>query len=113
MRQAGVIAAGALYALEHHIDRLKEDHEKARAFADRVSRSPILQIDLQSVQTNIVVIDISKTGKSTNEVLEELRSRGALLTDANFTSIRAVTHLDVTLEQVSRAAEIVATSFKP
>jgi threonine aldolase len=113
MRQAGIIAAGALYALEHHIDRLKEDHEKARAFADRVSRSPILQIDLQSVQTNIVVIDISKTGKSTNEVLEELRSRGALLTDANFTSIRAVTHLDVTLEQVSRAAEIVATSFKP
>jgi threonine aldolase len=112
MRQAGIIAAGALYALEHHIERLKEDHEKARLFAERVAQNPLLKIDLESVQTNIIVIDISRTGKSTDDVLAVLRSRGALLTDANYTSIRALTHLDVSMEQVSRAAEIVATSFR-
>lgn len=112
MRQAGIIAAGALYALENHVERLKEDHEKARAFAERVARNTVFQIDLENVQTNIVVIDITKTGKSTNEVLDLLREKGVLLTDANFTSIRAVTHLDVTAEQVSRAADIVATSFR-
>ena len=112
MRQAGIIAAGALYALDNHVERLKEDHDKARAFAERVARNPAFQIDLENVQTNIVVIDISKTGKSTSEVLEVLRAKGVLLTDANFTSIRAVTHLDVAAEQVSRAADIVATSFR-
>lgn len=112
MRQAGIIAAGALYALENHMDRLKEDHEKARAFAERVAKNPLFQIDLGTVQTNIVVIDVSKTGKPTNEVLEILRARGVLLTDANYTSIRAVTHLDASAEQVSRAADIVATSFR-
>jgi len=112
MRQAGIIAAGALYALENHVERLKEDHEKARVFAERVARNPAFQIDLGSVQTNIVVIDISNTGKSTNEVLDVLRSKGVLLTDANVTSIRAVMHLDVSAEQVSRAADILATSFR-
>jgi threonine aldolase len=94
------------------VERLKEDHEKARVFAERVARNPVFQIDLGSVQTNIVVIDISNTGKSTNEVLDVLRSKGVLLTDANVTSIRAVMHLDVSAEQVSRAADILATSFR-
>jgi len=108
MRQAGIIAAGALYALEHHVERLKEDHEKARLFAERIALNPMLGIDLKYVQTNIVVFDISKTGKTTGQILDELRAKNVLLTDANYTSLRAVTHLDVTLEQVQRAAEIVA-----
>jgi threonine aldolase len=112
MRQAGIIAAGALYALEHNIGRLKEDHEKARLFAEKVANNSTLSIDSKSVQTNMVVVDISKTGKSTGEILEILRSKNVLLTDATYTSIRAVTHLDVTTEQVLRAAEIIASSLR-
>ncbi len=109
MRQAGIIAAGALYALEHHIDRLKEDHEKAHLFAEMVANNPALSVDVKNVQTNIVVVDISRTGKSTGEILDVLRSKNVLLTDATYTSIRAVTHLDVTAEQVRRAGEIIGT----
>ena len=111
MRQAGIIAAGALYALQHNIPRLKEDHENARLFAERVAQNPKAGIDPKTVQTNIVVIDISQTGKSTNEVLDVLRSRNVLLTDATYTSIRAVTHLDVSTDQVARAADIVASAL--
>lgn len=112
MRQAGIIAAGALYALEHNIDRLKEDHKKARLFAERVAANPLAGIDLKFVETNIVVIDISRTGKTTGALLDVLRGQNVFLTDANYTSLRAVTHLDVSTDQVLRAADIVAESIK-
>jgi threonine aldolase len=111
MRQAGIIAAGALYALEHNVDRLKEDHIRARVFAERIQGNSRLQIDMQTVQTNMVVFDITRTGKSTDEALAMLRSKNVILSDANFTSLRAVTHLNVSLEQVTRAADIVADTF--
>ncbi|HTY36974.1 MAG TPA: GntG family PLP-dependent aldolase, partial [Bacteroidota bacterium] len=112
MRQAGIIAAGALYALDHHIERLKEDHLKARLFAERIASNPLIGVDLEYVQTNIVVFDIARTGKSTAAILETLKSNNVLCTDANYTSLRAVMHLDVTADQVARAAEIVATTVK-
>lgn len=111
MRQAGIIAAGALYALENHVDRLKEDHVKAKVFAEHIAGNPRLVIDMKTVQTNMVVFDITHTGKSTEEVLAALRSKNVILSDANYTSLRAVTHLNVSLEQVRRAAEIVAAMF--
>ncbi len=112
MRQAGIVAAGALYALDHHIDRLREDHDKARLFAERVAANPLAGIDLKYVQTNIVVIDISQTGKTTAELLDSLRAQNVYLTDANYTSLRAVTHLDVSTDQVLRAADIVADTIR-
>ena len=112
MRQAGIIAAGALYALEHHVDRLKEDHQKARLFAERIALNPLVGIDVKYVQTNIVVFDISKTGKTPEELLEKLKNKNVLLTDASYTALRAVTHLDVTSDEVAQAAEIVATTLK-
>jgi len=112
MRQAGIIAAGALFALEHNIDRLKEDHEKARLFAERVAANPLAGIDLKYVQTNMVVIDISRTGKTTGEMLDLLRAKNVYLSDANYTSLRAVMHLDVSTEQVLRAADIVAGTIR-
>jgi threonine aldolase len=111
MRQAGIIAAGALYALDHNIDRLKEDHEKARQFAEDVAKIPRLSIDLASVQTNIIIIDIGQTGKSTADALALLQAKNVLLTDAGYTTIRAVTHLDVTMNQVKTAANILASAF--
>jgi threonine aldolase len=68
-------------------------------------------IDMKTVQTNMVVFDITHTGKSTDDVLAILRSKNVILSDANYTSLRAVTHLNVSLEQVKRAAEIVADTF--
>jgi len=111
MRQAGIIAAGALYALDHHIERLREDHEKARRFAEDIAKIPALSVDLASVQTNIVIIDIGHTGKSTADALALLQAKNVLLTDSGYTTIRAVTHLDVTMERVKTAANILANAF--
>jgi threonine aldolase len=106
MRQAGIIAAGAIYALEHNIPRLKEDHEKAKYLAAEISKLRNFQIDLSTVQTNIVIIDVEKTGKTPDEILGVLRANGVLLTLGTYTSVRAVTHLDVSFDEVKRAAEV-------
>lgn len=111
MRQAGVLAAAGLYALDHNIDRLKEDHDKARYLAGELSRVKGFEIDLSSVQTNIVIISVAKSGKQPEEVLSILRSKGVLFTLGNYMGVRAVTHLDVSMEQVTRAAAIVHESF--
>lgn len=111
MRQAGIIAAGGLYAVEHNIGRLKEDHEKARLFADTLSGVPGFSIDPKSVQTNIVIIDIGATGKHPSELLTFLRANKILLTEMSHTSIRAVTHMDVTMDQVRQAATTIKEIF--
>ncbi|MBI4428059.1 MAG: aminotransferase class I/II-fold pyridoxal phosphate-dependent enzyme [Ignavibacteriales bacterium] len=111
MRQAGVLAAAALYAMENNIERLSEDHEKAQLFAESVSRVPGLDIDLPSVQTNIVIIDIVKTGKSTGEILSLLKAKKVLLTEMTNTKIRAVMHLDAPKEKVESAAQTVIGSL--
>jgi threonine aldolase len=107
MRQAGVLAAAGLFALEHNIDRLKEDHEKAAHLAGELALVPGFEIDAASVQTNIVIIDVEKSGKKPEDILASLRARGVLMTPGNYMGIRAVTHLDVTMDQVKTAARIV------
>jgi len=80
MRQAGIIAAAGIYALQNNITRLKKDHEKALFFANSISKLPGFSIDLESVQTNIVIIEVDKTGKSPNEILQQLKENKILLT---------------------------------
>ena len=111
MRQAGIIAAGALYALEHHRDRLKEDHEKANYFAQKAGSCSGFSIDMESVQTNIVIINVAKTGKTPEEVIAMIRSKGILVSAGTYQSIRAVMHLDVSMEQVHSAADIMRQLF--
>lgn len=111
MRQAGVIAAGAIYALDNNVERLKDDHTKARTFAEQVCQLPGFNIDLESVQSNIVIINVEKTGKTPGEILAVLRAMKVLLSEMSHNTIRAVMHLDVSAEQVGRAAEIIKTSF--
>ncbi len=111
MRQIGILAAAAHYALTHNISRLKQDHEKAKLLAEKLSCLKKLKIDLESVQTNIVLIDVSGTEHSTDEVLAMLRERGVLLTPEKRTCVRAVAHLDVSREQVLQAAEIFRGLF--
>lgn len=107
MRQAGILAAGALYALEHNIERLREDHEKARMFAREVSSIPGFEVDMEAVQTNIVIMEVAKTGKTPAQLLETLRTKGVLLTEMSHTALRAVMHMDVTMDEVNEAATIM------
>ena len=107
MRQAGVLAAAGLYALENNVNRLKEDHANAKYLARELSTIPGFDIDMESVQTNIVIISLEKLGKTPDEVLALLKARGVLLTLGNYMGVRAVTHMDVSAEQVKQAAQII------
>jgi len=107
MRQAGILAAAGLYALEHNIQRLAEDHAKASRLAEILSTVSGFSIDLASAQTNIVIIDAVKAKKLPSEILPALRKEGVLLSAGNYMGIRAVTHMDVSLEEIEKAGEII------
>jgi threonine aldolase len=111
MRQAGILAAAAQYGIDHNIKRLKDDHEKARVFAAEMVRVKGFSLDMETVQTNIVIIDVSGTKKSPVKVLSMLRQKGVLLTEAGPTTIRAVTHMDVSMDQVQQGASIIQKLF--
>jgi len=111
MRQIGILAAAALYALDHNVDRLSEDHKKAKHLAQRLSSLKKLGVDTSNVETNMVIMDIRKTGKTQDEVLGMLRGQGVLLTPEGRSSIRAVTHLDVSAEEVDKAANAFERLF--
>ncbi|MFQ5793918.1 MAG: low-specificity L-threonine aldolase [Candidatus Bipolaricaulia bacterium] len=106
MRQAGVLAAAGLYALEHHIERLAEDHENARLLAERLAQIDGLAID--PVETNIVIFDLKQTGCDASAFLSALRDRGVLAGPFGGRGrIRMVIHLDVSREDIWQAAEAV------
>lgn len=107
MRQAGILAAAGIHALDHNMVRLKEDHAKARFLGEELSKVKAFEIDLESVQTNIVIISLEKSGVKPEDVLSRLKAKGVLLTPGNFMGIRAVTHLDVSMEDVQTAAAII------
>jgi threonine aldolase len=112
MRQAGILAAAALYALDNNIDRLEEDHNKARYFATELNQRKQIGINLNEVQTNMVIADIAPSGKNQQEVLNLLKVNGVLLTPERSTSIRAVMHLDVSMDQVKEAVKVFKVLFK-
>ncbi len=111
MRQAGILAAAGIYALDHNRERLKEDHAKMKYLAAEVAKIPSLGVDMEAVQTNIILIGIEKTGKTPEEVLALMKARGVLLTLGNWMSVRAVTHLDVSMDQVKRAVSVFHELF--
>ena len=102
-RQAGLLAAGALYALEHNRDRLTIDHENARAFAVSINESDAITVDLGSVQTNLVYF----TTPNADELAEACLAAGVSMLALDPTTIRAVFHLDISPEDATKAAEIV------
>ncbi len=102
-RQAGIIAAGALYALEHNRDRLVDDHANARRFAEAAADLDGLTVDLESVQTNIVFFDVADASR----FAERLRSAGVDTLSLAPTRIRAVFHLDVSDADTTRAIDIL------
>ncbi|MCD6365171.1 MAG: low specificity L-threonine aldolase, partial [Planctomycetes bacterium] len=101
MRQAGIIAAGALYALENNRTRLSEDHANAKKLAAAIERLPGVEIDLSEVETNLVVFTV--TCMSAPELVEKLHAKGVQTLARSSTTIRAVTSLAVTDEQIDAA----------
>jgi threonine aldolase len=108
MRQSGLLAAAGLYALDHHLDRLAEDHANARLLAERLAEVPGVRVDLESTQTNIVLIDVAGTRREPAEIAAAAERRGVRIVPFGRTVLRATTHLDVTRDDVARAAEILA-----
>ena len=106
MRQAGILAAAGLYALDHNIDRLAEDHANARLIAERICEIPGVRLDLTTVQTNIIILNLGTSDAV--DVAARAKERGVLLSVFGPRKLRAVTHLDVSRSQCQRAADILA-----
>lgn len=105
MRQAGIIAAGAVYALEHHVERLAQDHANARTLADGLAQ--IEGIAVEPVETNLVFFDVAGLNVSGAEFCDTLLERGLRVSVMGPTRLRAVTHLDVSSEQIEEALNIM------
>ena len=112
MRQAGVIAAAGLIALEKGPKRLRIDHENAGLLAERLAEIPGIRINPAKVQTNIVIYDIQQTGLSSADFLAELARRKVLGVPVDAEKIRMVTHLDVDRKDVEEAVETIREMLK-
>ena len=107
MRQVGLLAAAALYALDHNLTRLAEDHAHARVIAETIAESDRILVDLTTVQTNIIVFRLAAAAPNAAEFTAKARERGLLVTAFGPRTIRAVAHLDVTRQQCERAAQLM------
>jgi threonine aldolase len=107
MRQAGVLAAAGLIALEEMPKRLHQDHENARWLAERIAEIPGVSIDLGTVQTNIVIFDIAGTGVTAAELSERLKARGVLMNGISATRMRLLTHYDASRADCEQALGIM------
>ena len=110
MRQVGIFAAAAEHALDHHLGRLAEDHANARSLAERLASAPGVELDLATVQTNIVVARLGPDAPDAAALVGRARDGGVLIVALGPRTIRAVTHLDVTRDQVSRAADVLVAA---
>jgi threonine aldolase len=107
MRQVGLFAAAGLYALDHNMNRLADDHANARLIAEKIATSHRIIVDLATVQTNILVFRLSSDAPDAPTVVARARERGLLVFAFGPRTIRAVTHLDVSQEQCERAADLL------
>jgi threonine aldolase len=107
MRQSGILAAAGIYALDHNLARLADDHANARRIGERLARCAHIDIDIATVQTNILVFRLRPDAPDAASVVNQARERGLLIFAFGPRTIRAVTHLDVGADQCARAAEIL------
>jgi threonine aldolase len=110
MRQSGIIAAGAVYALEHNIERLAEDHQSARIIAQHIAKTEGLSIDLETVHTNIVIFQVASRLGTAAEFCAAAKANGAWMFPFSHEHVRAVTHLHIRHEDAEAAGKIIATT---
>jgi threonine aldolase len=109
MRQVGILAAAGIYALEHNVERLAEDHHHAKLLAERICHAKGLRLDPQDVETNILFLQLNPTEARLDayQLMHGMRERGVVASASNVTTMRLVTHLDVSREQVETAAWVI------
>lgn len=105
MRQSGILAAAGLYALEHHLEGLAADHERARTLADAFARSPGVRVG--SPETNVVLVEVDPAMASAEELLSFLRDRRILISEFGLSTLRAVTHRDVDSRGITRVLDVL------
>ena len=111
MRQAGIVAAAGVYALDHHVERLADDHARARKLGEAVAAAGV-PIELGRIETNFVQIDVGPLGLDRAEALERLRDVGVgLSATIHPTVIRAVTHLELTDDDIEQAADLIPAAL--
>lgn len=114
MRQAGIIAAAGIYALEHHVERLAEDHQHAKLLAERICSAPGLRLNPHEVETNILYLqlDPAEARLDAPGLQRAMGERGVLAMAVDQYTMRLVTHLDVTRAQVEQAAQVICEVLK-
>ncbi len=112
MRQAGIIAAGALYALEHNVDRLAIDHHNARHLAEALAEMPALELDPTRVETNIVIWRLADGPFTALDVQAQLKERGVLVSYFGGRLLRCVTHLDLTSGDIEATIPIIRAALE-
>ncbi len=113
MRQTGFLTAAGIYALDHHIERLAEDHRKARMLAEGLSKISGIKIDPQRVNTNILYFEVKREGWTAKKAVEELRKKGVLVLAMQEELIRAVTHLDISGGDIEKTISVFQELFSP
>jgi threonine aldolase len=108
LRQAGIVAAAAEYALDYNVERLAEDHANARQLAEIIAKIRGLRINVDAVETNLVFFDVDPSLGYASQLANALESRGVLIHDAGPQRLRACTHLDVRREDIPEAGRILA-----
>jgi threonine aldolase len=110
LRQSGVLAAAGLYALDHHVERLADDHANARVIGERLATCDGVAIDLGALETNIIVFRLREGAPDAPAVVARAEDDGVLVMAFGPRTVRAVTHLDVTREDCERAADALAAA---
>jgi len=108
MRQSGILAAAGLYALDHNLGRLAEDHANARLIAERLAGLNSVELDLATVQSNIVIFQMQAGAPDAAAIVARAKEEGVLVSAFAARTLRAVTHLDVSEPDCRRAAEALA-----
>lgn len=111
MRQSGILAAAALYALDHNLDRLAEDHANALMIAERIADLPGVELDLATVQSNIIIFNMGAEAPDAAAIVARAREHGVLISAFAARTVRAVTHVDVSQQQSRRAADLLAAAI--
>ena len=111
MRQAGILAAAGIYALEHNVPRLKEDHDNAKHLALLLQQIPTVFVDPDKVETNIVIFEVVSHNYSTQKLLHCFKQAGVLLNPVGERMFRAVTHLDISVQNIEEVAQILSNTI--